>query len=179
MKILIQWTTNPARGWVEMDSSQWSTLPKKPLPVGGEIIDNTPGWIYAINCQGVIFSGDHYCVKDLRGGGVEIITWTDDLDDRPEDEFYSLNAFLIPPGYDGDPSVKKINTRQQYNIYANKKIADLLAEGVCSNRQMLGSFKDFIPPSDELVRHGINVPDNLSEGHKKIVTIRGWREWIK
>jgi len=179
MKIFIQWTTDPVRDWVEMDSKDWPSIAKKPAPIGGEIIYRTPGWIYTINCQGVIFAGDHYCVRDLRDGSTEITAWTDDIDDRPEDEFYSMAALFIPPGYDGDPRVKQTNTRQQFNIYANKTIANLMAEGVCSNRQLFGLFSDFIPPKDSLIRHGINVPDQLSDEHKRIRAVHGWREWIE
>ena len=69
MKVLVQWSKAAPEDWHEIDSADWATLAKRPVPTGGEIIDQTPGWIYQVNIQGVCFSADHYAVIDREDGG--------------------------------------------------------------------------------------------------------------
>lgn len=197
MKIFIQWTTDPASDWIEIDSSEWRSLPKKLEPIGGEVIDNTPGWVYAINCQGCRFSGDHYAIMDMPNETTAVISWTDDIGDRPEDEFHGTIALFKDPAFDSDPRVMKVNTRQQFNVFANKKIFDLINTSPSSNRS-LNIFDNLIIPgqakklfelkgtllqalyaNSDLIRHGINVSEELSNEHRSIQKDHGWREWIK
>jgi len=197
MKIYIQWTTDPAQDWVLIDSADWSSLPKKPEPVGGEVVDSSLGWVYSINCQGCMFSGDHYAIVDLPDGSTAVASWTDDIDDRPESEFHGTIGIFLDPAYDSHPKVQAVNTQQQFNVYANGLIFNRIQSDPAENRS-LDIFDNFVPPGQtkkmsefkpgeldrlyqksNLIRHGINVSEQLHSDHQSVKTVRGWREWIK
>ena len=89
MKVLLQWTTRNPSDWVEIDSASWVGLPKRPEPVGGEEIDNTFGWVFGLNIQGVEFAADHYAVEDLPDGTTKVTIWNDDSVDHPDGEKYA------------------------------------------------------------------------------------------
>ena len=74
MKLLLQWTLAAPGDWLEVDSADWPTLARRPLPQPGELgaADNAPGHIFRLNCQGVCFEGDHYAVEDLPGGACRV-----------------------------------------------------------------------------------------------------------
>ena len=81
MQVFIQWTRAHPRGWEEFDSSEWDSLPKRPAPVGEDVVDDNPGWPMAIRCGKIMLSGfDHYAVED-DGRATRITVWSDDLSD--------------------------------------------------------------------------------------------------
>lgn len=174
MKVLVQWTRQDPTDWEEMDSSQWDDLPSRPIPMSGELggQDDTPGWVYALNVQGVIFTGhDHYHVEDISGG-CRVTVWDDDPDeDRPVPWVGQRWTFLDPapdPRYGG-----AINTRQSIEYWH-----DVPVEGAGSG----GSHQthapiDFVPPVTG--RHGIWVPDSKKIEHNARRSSRGWREWTE
>ncbi len=64
MRVYVQWTLASPIDWVELDVRNsgpsrraWENLPSKPTPVGGEAIDNVPGWLFDLSVQGVQFGG--------------------------------------------------------------------------------------------------------------------------
>ena len=89
MRVLIQWALQGAKDWQEVDAADWPSLPFRPEPTSGELggADDTPGWISALNVQGVTFrTWDHYAVEALPSGGVKVTTWNDDPEDWPNGE---------------------------------------------------------------------------------------------
>lgn len=194
MKIYIQWTTDPAQDWVEIDSSQWRGLAKRPVPVGDEIIDGLSGWPFCINCQGVTFKADHYAVIDVPSG-IIIASWNDDPDDWPVDEFVGQIALFEP--IQPDPAIGgRMNTKQTFNVFAGVTVFNRLSQTSPVNRT-LDIFDNFAPPgqikkmsdfkgnqlstlyaNSDLIRHGINVSDMLANDHDVVRTVHGWREWI-
>lgn len=198
MKLYVQWSTDPPTDWIQIDSSEWASLPKKPVPVGGEVIDSTPGWVAGINCQGVHFSGDHYAVIDTAQGTV-IASWVDDLDDRPAGDFHASVILFTPPF--ADPAIGgRMNVLQQDQGFYG---ANLLPERLATTYATLqvDSFDNLVIPGQQgqakrysqmnqqqidnlysgnnLIRHGINMPDALWDQHKAARTTHGWREWIE
>lgn len=68
MKIFIQWALRNPKGWTQIDSSEWSRLPKKPIPLPGQRggYDNNPGWIRNVSVQGITAEGyDHVAIEDV------------------------------------------------------------------------------------------------------------------
>jgi len=195
VKIYIQWTNAVPQDWVEIDSSAWNALPKKPVPVGGEVIDASLGWVYAINCQGVIFSGrDHYAIVDVAKGTI-VGGWNDDINDEPVD-LWAGDLGLFEP-IQPDPALGgKMNTKQSYSVYAGSTVFARMTGKTPAN-VTLDIFDNFTPPgqtkkyselnSNQLkniytqrneIRHGILVSDQLSADHESVRTLHGWREWV-
>lgn len=173
MKGLVQWTYATPSDWEEFDSSQWGRLPSKPEPVGGERLDTSPGWVFALNFQGVILKGwDHYHVEHVGGDThhVRVTCWNDDADDHPigtrHATVWDILCHAPDPTWGG-----AINTRQTKTIYAENGYA----------RSNLGSqpyqaWTSFVPPKSD-IRHGIWVPD--PDAFDNAQTNRGWREWTE
>lgn len=178
MRVLIQWTRANPTDWevLEMTSNtQWRQQPKKAEPVGGEVIDNTPGWVYGLNVQGIDFSGyDHYAVA-MNGAGLDVTIWNDDPADHAG-EFRAMVWTLLLPTYDA--RVGEINTRQSLTVY--EQISPSPWEGVTASSGPVTvlPWTDFSPPQANMTRHGIWVSDTLAAAHRAARSLRGWREWI-
>lgn len=180
MKVLVQWSKSNPEDWVEIDSSKWKDLPKKPEPrnpIGTDEVDTSNGWIYAINVQGVIFGeADHFAVEELDSGGVKVISWVTDSDDWADGEKWAIEHFFEPLQPDENFG-NAVNTKQTRIIYGEPNALIRLKTNAPTD-----TFKDlseFIAPVDEITRHGIWVSDTLAVENKKIQTICGWREWCE
>ncbi len=161
MKILIQWTKANPEDWTEISSADWMTViatRAKAVPIGGEVIDNDPGWIYAINVQGMVSgSADHYHIEDLGVRGCRVTMWVDDLEDRGIGERWA-RIWTFPPLNTIASTASGINT-----AIIQEKFFD-------------ADFSRFIPPIEGVV-HGIWVSDEQDVAHEQARGLRGWREW--
>lgn len=177
MKILVQWTKLNPEGWVELDLRDtpqlrraWERLAKKAEPTGGETLDNTEGWIFDINVQGIHFGGsDHYAVELLTTPefGLRITTWNDDPVDWPVGTRIATRWTLLEPAF--DPAVGQVNTRQTREFWADDLVRWPQAM----------PYSLFVPPPAAITRHGIWVTQQKLEEHIAVRgTSRGWREWI-
>lgn len=195
MKVYVQWTTDPAQDWVEIDSSEWNALPKRPVPTGGEVIDDQPGWVWSINCQGLMLQGfDHYAVADI-GDETMMAGWRDDDQDPSFDDFVAKVWFFKDPA--PDPGIGgRPNTVQRQLIFHGDIIGQKWS-GVTLQRTVLDVFDNFAIPGQsrryselnqnqlaalyqnrDEIRHGINVSEELMQAHIDAQTLHGWREWI-
>lgn len=175
MKLLVQWTLAQPAGWVELevrDTPQlrrvWERLPQRPEPVGSEVLDNSPGWIFDLNCQGIHFGGsDHYAVEPVSGG-LRVTTWNDDPEEYPVGSRTATVWTLLDPA--PDPAFGGVmNTRQTREFYAD----DLVRWPTAL------PYAAFVPPPPVATRHGIWVSDVLRDQHLTVRgPTRGWREWI-
>lgn len=198
MKVLVQWTTDPPSGWIEVDSKNWAMLLKKPEPPadrkpiydsngkvtsfeGSEvIIDAQAGWIYQICVQGISFWGDHLAVID-QGNSIEVIVWNDDPDDRDKQEFIADVWRLYPDVVDriyqeGNELYRFKGFLQERNLFlgsALSKSKDVTSGG----KTEVKAYKNFTKPDEPLVRHGIWLLDSLATELNK-VPIPSWREWL-
>ncbi len=169
MKVLIQWAKDNPIDWIEIDSSEWNSLPKKDDPSGQtQTIDGSPGWINRICVQGVEFTADHYAIEEINNGGIRVYSWTDSETPRHAEifEFYPLAP---------DPALGgAINTRQsiQYFIYRKSTPAGV-------GNTSTSTWDDFIKPNENKTRHGVLLPTDLYEQHEGIRITRGWREWTE
>lgn len=185
----VQWTTNPVSTVAPLDPSEWINLPKLPLPIGGETIDSSPGWVRCVLCQGLDPSGDHVAVEPLPGDshGCKITTWNDDPDDWLVDEFHA-SVWTIPSLFN-DPAVdRRWNTRQHLTVFAAgvrlaeniKKARSGWTAGIGIDVVVL-PWSDFVPPAESITRHGIWMPDALFEKSARLVprALRDWRSSIE
>jgi hypothetical protein len=175
MKLLLQWSLASPQGWVEVDSAQWASLPKKPLPVGGEVIDDTPGWIHQVNVQGVCLTADHYAVEEIAAGEIRVTAWNEDEADYPEGWKYAhvwtFRNLAPDPNFGG-----AINTRQTHLIYAQPLMqARLDAIGQTGSLP----WADFVAPAADQTKHGVWVENALNLQHDGLRDCCGWYEWTE
>ena len=172
MKLLVQWTQSNPNDWVEIDSSEWASLPKRPEPKGGEGIDDSPGWIYGVNVMGTVFIGnDHIAIEDINDTDIKVTTWSDDLDDYSE-----RNAMVTIFKPHGPSAIRRgaIVTNNSAVKYSEGKKYELLNG---KNFPNLKYYDEFVPPDEKVTRHGIWIPDRLADQHDNIRARHGWREW--
>lgn len=176
MKILVQWSKANPSDWEAIDSASWRHAAKKMDPTGTGLnlpVDNNPGWVSALNIQGVIFSGeDHYAIEHIADDEIRVTTWFDSPTDMgvdgPIGQVWKFKTLAPDPGLGG-----AINTRQSVVKYANGSVfAKLQAIGVDAR-----PWADFQPPTDIHVRHGKLLSNDLHKHHKVTVSRVGWREF--
>ncbi|MEE8466050.1 MAG: hypothetical protein V3S68_06185, partial [Dehalococcoidia bacterium] len=179
MKVLVQWMLKTPTDWIEIDSSQWASLPELKEPTGNQTGDNNtkPGWIHDLCIQGLSFGGfDHHALEDLNdgSGGVKVTAWNDDPDDYPDGEKYASLWTILPlaanPDFGG-----AINTRQSQVVYGQANVLARL--GLPAINAVHRPWSEFVPPPESVTRHGIWVSDSLFDAHVSALTPRGWREW--
>lgn len=160
-----------------VDSKDWPTLPKKVLPDGTNIFDQQRGWITAVNIQGVIFqSMDHYAVIHVDNETIRMVVWNDDPEDHLTD-FHAYDWTFKTPA--SDPRIDgRINTRQTFITYAETEIRRRRGLN-CQECTEVHPWENFIPPSENMTRHGIWMPNEIMEIAKKVRRATNWREWIE
>lgn len=172
MIIYLQWAMAVPQDWAAVDvtrDQQIRNAAKKAEPVGGEVLDNTPGWLIGANCQGITFNGyDHVAVQTLAGNGLKFTCWQDDPVDFPPGTRYAVRWDLMPPTF--DVSINGINTVQQRTLWAEANAGPGL-EGALP-------WSQFVLPPANMTFHGIWVTDQQFQDHLNIRSFHGWREWI-
>lgn len=174
MKLYIQWATANPGDWQPLDIRTLKhirDLPRKPAPRGGETIDNQPGWVNAINVQGIVFSGYDHIGVDLSGDGLRIVGWQDDTEDFG-DTRWATEWVLNKPAPDARLG-GRINTVQARTIYATPDAA-VWFPGV-----QVRPWSEFNPPPVNQTLHGIWLPESQWQAHMGVLTPHGWREWIE
>ncbi len=183
MKMYVQWASDPAGNWQQLDSANWEASPKKSAPPEdrapvfadpGDIqsdvvgftgtaitVDNTPGWIYALNVFGVIFHADHIAVSHIAANHIRVASWNDDLDD-PGTNFLNGqirdfrqqmvdNEFVVPGG-----SIRARGFHQEKRRFVPAdKIAELKEEYTTTGLSTKEDYVSFSKPPAQFVRHGI------------------------
>ena len=174
MKVLIQWSQAEPKDWQEVDSASWALLPSKSEPVGGETIDNSLGWVTAINIQGCVYKGfDHYAVEDLSLGRCRLICWNDDPVDWPGNERHAIIHTFAPLQPDSLLG-NAINTKQTREVFATGTARTRLLTNAPTDT--FSAWSKFIPPAAALIRHGIWLSDLLFAAHTAMRSRIGWRE---
>jgi hypothetical protein len=174
MRLYVQDAKADPEDWYPVESADWQHLDRKPIPRGGERLDNRPGWLAGLSCQGVDFSGyDHVTVRDLpEVKGCEISGWLTDPEDQALGAMVAHVWTFLPPA--PDPAFRgRLNTRQQVSIFVQPRARSrqaLTAAGLAP--RALATFQ----PSAG-ARHGIWIPDELWDEHLAARRHHGWREW--
>ena len=145
MDLLVQWTRSNPRDYERVDS--WADLPKKPEPVGGEVIDDSPGWVYGLSFGVRYLRGfDHY-----RVAGGDVLVWNDDPEDFP---FGRRHAYV----YLAD------GRRETYGEPFARQHFTLGAEA--------RPWSAFVLPPEEGTLHGIWISRALAREHERT---NSWR----
>ena len=182
MRLYVQWTLAAPGDWVAIDMTRdphWRTLPKKPEPVGGEVIDQSPGWVMALNIQGVIFGGyDHYSVRYSDVDGALIATgWNDDPVDWPPGTREAYEWTFLPPAPDARLA-GRFNTVQTCRVFTEQFPHAWEGSNSSGGPNLVLPWSSFTPPQANMTRHGIWVSDTLLMEHFAARTPHGWREWL-
>jgi len=177
VRLYVQWTTSSANDWQRVNvtsNGKWAGLPAKPEPRGGEVIDDQPGYVHALNCQGVEFTGkDHYHVR--RDGSALVVTvWNDDPQDWPPGTRWAEVWTFDRPR--PDPKVGgRTNTVQYLTVYREPGAIDL-GTSTTGGPIEYRDWSEFVPPTVG-VKHGIWTTDDHNERHSRARSTHGWREW--
>lgn len=180
MRVYVQWTLADPQDWQAFDGTPqqvvraWERLNKRGIPTAASVVDNSPGWIFALNIQGIVMIGhDHYALSVVSdpawGTGLRVTMWQDDPVDFPPGTRSALTWDLFDPG--PDPLLGGvINTRQRLTVYAEP--------GAGYPGSDARPWSEFQAPTGSAVAHGIWVSDGLLTRHLDVATLHGWREWI-
>lgn len=195
MLVGVQWTLASPQDWTWIDvkptgaaARLWERLPKKPVPTGGEVIDQTLGYIFDVCIQGVYLYGfDHLALEPLPGGGVRAYGWVDDTDD-PTFQYRWGEVWEFRPGWvdrtvkiTGDGQVRHRGPDQRKTVYA-EDLADMarFVPAECGGLPVeLKPWSGFPTPPVNITAHGIWVHDQtLWQRHFDVRRPVDWREWV-
>lgn len=177
MRVGVQWSLDVPTDWqwveVTKRRPRWASLPKKPLPRGAAV-DDQPGWVCALLCQGIVMRGfDHYAVEPVAdpewGEGLRFTLWQDGPD-FTDGERSAVVWELFDPAPDAAIG-GRVNTRQQVCVYAEPDSDVLIPDR--------RPWSDFTPPPEAVTRHGAWMSADLFLAHHNAAPWRGWREWIR
>lgn len=169
MKILIQWSLLDPTDWIEIDSSEWINLVKKPVPTGLDVVDTAEGWIHQINIQSVIFAGfDHYAIEDSNP--LKVICWSDDAGDEDETYFHAREWIFHNLEFDSKLSI--YNTKQSQIFYSVQG-----TDNPPSQNTINKFWEEFVLPDEIITRHGIWTTDELDKQHREKVSKTTWQSW--
>lgn len=171
MIVYVQWAkSSPDPDWFTIDLTRQNVLnrvQKKLEPTGNETLDTNPGWINAVNCQGVVFEGfDHYAFEVISASHIIITAWFDDPVDHGTTRLGCVYNFQNPAP---DPNIGgRINTVQTGVIYATDDI---------KTEHML-PWSEFVVPPASQTWHGVWLPTETYQAHVNSRSSHGWRDWI-
>ena len=163
MLVYIQWSRANPVGWEPYDitkSVDVRKLPSKPEPTGGEVLDDDPGWMHGIMCQGVTVMGfDHYGPR-MAGARIELVCWNDDPVDWPSPDRWAVVWGFENPRL--DPAVgNRTNTAQWLTVYEETPGSHPHGDSTTGGPVVYDTWANFSPPTvANLIRHGIWVPSD-------------------
>lgn len=186
MKILIQWTLSSPQDWVEIDEHAWSGLAKHPVPSGGEVIDQQPGWIFDVCIQGWCLRGCDHIALEPFAGGVRVYRWFDDLADDETDYRHGQVIEFRPGWVDRTLTLSDGSTMRHQG--PDQRLVQF-AENMDAHRPFVAQecgglpvefrpWSEWVNPPDALVRHGIWLGDHLLHAHLATQQPALWREWM-
>jgi hypothetical protein len=174
MKVLIQWATATPTDWIQYDIQSVGDarrLPRKNVPTFNPVIDNTPGWIAAVNIQGVVFTGYDHIGFEMLNGTLVVTCWNDDLEDFPVGTRWGQKWTLGIPA--PDPKIGgALNTVQTCTWYGEPNCQPVLL-GVPN----VHPYSELTFPPNNQTLHGVWVSDTLWAQHENIRSSHTWDEW--
>lgn len=180
MRLLIQWTLVDPPGWEEVNilrDQHWRSLPFKDDPTNDPTAepDNEKGWVFALGCQGLTFSGDHYAVSVLGDGGLRIWVVNDDPVDWPEGQRHVKIWDLHPITKDAEGKI--VNTDQELRFYSEISYPFPIPQRTATRPVIRGSWGERLFPHTQAIRHGLQVSDELALLHKERQTLHTYMDW--
>jgi hypothetical protein len=141
-RVSVQWTLVHPQDFQSV--KDWATLPSKPY-MSHQIVDDAPGWVAAIKVDDtIIFGCDHYAlVMDKAQTHITSYCWNDGRGPS-----FGIGAQVCT------------HEPMKCTYYGN-----LTPLGGTTEKRR--AFRQFVPPSPALVRHGKFVPNQLWNQHKQ------------
>lgn len=173
MRVYIQWATSTPQPWTPYDLDRIQDvrgLPRKPAPTGGESLDMQPGWLAAVDIQGVTFTGYDHMTFAVSGAGLLVYAWNDDPEDFPVGTRWGQVWFfdtLAPDARFGGA----MNTRQTVTWYAEPG-SIVVAHGIAAR-----PWSELPKPAQNVTSHGVWMPDDLWAAHQALQVPHSWEEW--
>ena len=183
MKIMFQDALRDAQPWTQIEAKDWATLPKLLVPEHGILggTNNNLGWVRNVNIQGLTTEGyDHVAIEPIIIGldeGVKLTVWNDDDDDEPIEDHRAIVWTILPLA--PDPKLgMAINTRQSCVWYCGGSRYNKLVLNTPQNTT-IRPWPEFVQPVEDIVRHGIWLPNNKFAQHinKAPQHEWGWMHW--
>lgn len=174
MKVLIQWATNPPTDWVEYNIQTVGDarrLPRKAEPNGPQVLDNKPGWLAAMNLQGVIFTGFDHIGFEVVNNVLVVTAWNNGTDFGVT-EYWGQKWTFAPPA----PDVKiqnAINTVQTVTWYGKENCLPRVQQ----QPVVIHPWEELTFPPANQTLHGVWISDTAWQQHKDALSLRTWREW--
>lgn len=182
MHLYYQGATQTPQDWTRIDllatPNAWRQLPKKTNP-GYEVVtlDNNPGWIYAVNCQGIVFSWCEQIAVEVVSNALVITNQYTNPNWYPSGwryaQVWQLNGVRSDARFGG-----RLNTDQYVTYYAE---ADMLAYlqslGPLQNTT-LKTYAEFKRPNENVIRYGPNLTLEQASALDSAQTFHGWEEWV-
>ena len=174
MNTYAQWATDTTSDSMEIDSADLLTIQPKPEPTGGELLDDTLGWMNGMEIMGVWFTGtDHYHLLHNPDGSVVFSQWTDTTGNT---ERWARVVTIFPIA--ADPlRGGAMNTKMLTQIYAASKAMDRFTHHGPIEGTILNAWNKFIVPSAAETFHGKQVLDSKLADYEAARTKHGWRHW--
>ena len=185
IKMFVQWAKANPQDWALSNAEVWGSLNAKIDPVGdvslagfgiGDVLlDNAPGWVFAVNIQGVVFDYyDHYHVAQADTT-VVVTAWRDDAIIFPEGIKQADVMTFLEPAFDNKTG--QVNTRQTLIIYAQPDNS-WWTRGCPCGEITVEPWANFVAPITG-VKHGIYLSDAKWDEHLASRTLHGWNEWTQ
>ncbi len=182
MKFYVQWALAQPGDWEEFElstakSDTWRKLPKRPVPIGTEIIDNTKGWTFDVCIDGVRLYGFDHLALEPTARGIKAYCWNDD----PQDETYKWGeVWEFLPHRNDLRFGGQLNTHQVKTVYSENMaaLAHLFPQETSGGPVLLRPWSEFPKPPENITRHGIWIRDTkLFENHTAVRRPLNWRDW--
>lgn len=193
IKVLLQWSLATPQDWVELDlrpsgpqSRLWRSLPRKPEPRGGEVIDHQPGWVFDVCIQGWCLRGaDHIALEPIPDG-VRAYRWFDDLEDDETDyrhgqviefrEGWVDRTLTLPDG----STVRHQGPDQRLTEFAEDMDAHRpFVAAECGGLPVeFKPWSEWVMPPPQTVIHGVWLDDALMHEHIAKARPVNWRDWV-
>jgi len=178
MRLYIQYARTTPQDWVQYDivnASDYGNIPDKGVPDGGSVLDDTDGWVYAINVQGCQWFGWDHFSGDISGDGLVVIVWNDS---GTAEEW----TFLSPKHV---PFEARTNTDQALTVYTDdQSVIDKYTGQTTASPTGVGRpvvilpWASFSAPSPAARRrHGFPLDAGQEAAHQAVQTLHGWQEW--
>lgn len=165
MDVLLQWSNARQPGdWLTVAAADWAQLAWQPEPSWRQLwTGQRPGYVNALNVQGVVFEGhDHYAVEE-QGGNLTVTVWVDNAAVKkttgPWADVWTFRPLAPRQDLGG-----AIDTQQTRVVYGDRAVQQHF--GPIANVSYR-AWRDFTPPPAALQRHGVYLADDVFRQHQQ------------
>lgn len=178
LNVHVQWAKTKAPGYTTLPLADWPGLAKKADPKldADSKLDSDDGLVAHACVLGHQMSEDHVSVEPWDAGRVRLCGWSDASmpDGSPFAKVLEISEEIVTTvrEYDPEPGVHmREEMRGPYHtmtVYCAKKYWPK-GPVYCNPGQVkFAPYKDFVPPSGAVTKHGILVDDALWKEHAAI-----------